>query len=138
MWQWIISKLCRCGYDARHILARNAAQIFPGRDARQWRLKEAIALELGKELLVRDGRFAAALGYDSQVVEVFQQFLVVRDWEYNGGAFAAIIGDVFNGAIASQATGVLRCLTDERDAHDQFAEGIAPGAGKNGQGRRSN
>jgi hypothetical protein len=47
-------------------------------------------------LLVRNGRLAAALGYDGQIFEVVQQFFVVGDWNNDGCAFAAIVGDVFN------------------------------------------
>ncbi len=56
-------------------------------DARQWRLKEAIALELGNELLVRDGGFAATLNYDSQVVEAFVWIVAVEDCTLKRGEF---------------------------------------------------
>jgi hypothetical protein len=65
-------------------------------DARHRRLKEAIALELGNELLVRNGGLFSALCYDGQVFQVFQQFFVVGDWKNDGRAFAAIIRDVLN------------------------------------------
>jgi hypothetical protein len=65
-------------------------------DVRHYRLKEAIALELGNELLVRNGGLSPALCYDGQVFQVFQQFFVVGDWKHDGCAFAAIIGDVLN------------------------------------------
>jgi len=70
-------------------------------DFRHCRLKEAIALELGNELLVRNGRLVAPLGYHGQIFQVFQQFLVVGDWKNHGRTFAAVIGDVFN-SIAHQ------------------------------------
>ncbi len=35
-------------------------------------LKEAIALELGNELLVRNGRLLPALSYHGQIFQVFQ------------------------------------------------------------------
>jgi hypothetical protein len=55
-----------------------------------------IALELGNELLVRNGRLLPALCYDGQIFQVFQQFFVVGDWQNDRRAFAAIVGDVFN------------------------------------------
>ncbi len=65
-------------------------------DFRHCRLNEAIALELGNKLLVRNGRLVAPLGYHGQIFQVFQQFLVVGDWKNHGRTFAAVIGDVFN------------------------------------------
>ncbi len=65
-------------------------------DFRHCRLKEAIALELGNELLVRNGRLLPALSYDGQIFEVFQQFFVIRDWNNDGCTFAAIVGNVPN------------------------------------------
>ena len=41
-------------------------------EVRHCRLKEAIALELGNELLVRNGRLLPALGYHGQIFQVFQ------------------------------------------------------------------
>ena len=69
--------------------------VFPV-DVRHCRLKEAIALELGNELLVRNGGLSPALCYDGQIFQVFQQFFVVGDWKNDGCAFAAIIRDVLN------------------------------------------
>jgi hypothetical protein len=66
-------------------------------DVRHCRLKEAIALELGNELLVRDSWLSTALCYDGQILQVLQQFFVVRDWKNDGCAFAAIVSDIFNG-----------------------------------------
>jgi hypothetical protein len=65
-------------------------------DFRHCRLKEPIALELGNKLLVRNGRLLAALSYDGQIFEVFQQFFVLGDWNNDGCTFAAIVGDVLN------------------------------------------
>jgi hypothetical protein len=57
----------RCdGHDTRHIVARKAAQILPGRRAPR-KLNEAITLQLGNELLVRDGRLVAALCDNRQI-----------------------------------------------------------------------
>ncbi len=66
-------------------------------DVRHCRLKEAIALELGNELLVRNGGFSPALCYDGKIFQVLQQFFVVGDWKNDGCAFAAIVSDIFNG-----------------------------------------
>ena len=55
-----------------------------------------IALELGNELLVRNGRLLPALCYDGQIFQVFQQFFVVGDWQNDPRAFAAVIRDVLN------------------------------------------
>jgi hypothetical protein len=56
--------------------------------------REARALpKLGNELLVRNGRLLAALRYDCQIFEVFQQFFVVGDWNNDGCTFAVIVGD---------------------------------------------
>ena len=41
-------------------------------EVRHCRLKEAIALELGNELLVRNGRLLPALSYHGQIFQVFQ------------------------------------------------------------------
>ena len=65
-------------------------------DFRHCRLKEPIALELGNKLLVRNGRLLAALSYNGQIFEVFQQFFVLGDWNNDGCTFAAIVGDVLN------------------------------------------
>jgi hypothetical protein len=56
----------------------------------------AIALELGNELLMRNGWFLPALGYYGQIFQVFQQFLVVSHWKNHGCTFATIIRDVLN------------------------------------------
>ena len=60
------------------------------------RLKEAIALELGNELLVRDGGLAAALGYDGQIFQIFEQSLVIGNRQNDGSAFAVVVGNIFN------------------------------------------
>ena len=65
-------------------------------DFRHCRLKEAIALELGNELLVRDGGLAAALGYDGQIFQIFEQFLVIGNRKNDGSAFAVVVRDVLN------------------------------------------
>jgi hypothetical protein len=65
-------------------------------DFRQCRLKEAIALELGNELLVRNGGLLPALCYDGQIFEVFQQLFVLSDWNNDSRTFAAIVGNVLN------------------------------------------
>ena len=52
--------------------------------------------KLGNELLVRNGRLLAALRYDCQIFEVFQQFFVVGDWNNDGCTFAVFVGDVLN------------------------------------------
>jgi hypothetical protein len=65
-------------------------------DFRQGRLKEAIALELGNELLVRNGGLLPALCYDGQIFEVFQQLFVLSDWNNDSRTFAAIVGNVLN------------------------------------------
>jgi hypothetical protein len=65
-------------------------------DFRHCRLKEAIALELGNELLVRDGGLTAALGYDGQIFQIFEQFLVIGNRKNDGSAFAVVVGNVFN------------------------------------------
>src|SRR5438105_3098180 len=44
------------------------------------------------------------------------------------------VGNQYHKLIAHDA--VLKCLTDERDVDDQFAERVATRSGKNGQGRR--
>src|SRR5204863_9202429 len=41
-------------------------------EVRHCRLKEAIALELGNKLLVRNGRLLPALSYDNQIFQVFE------------------------------------------------------------------
>ena len=51
-------------------------------------------LELGNELLVRDGGLLSTLGYNGQSFEVFQQFFVIGNWKNDRRAFAAIIRDV--------------------------------------------
>jgi len=60
-------------------------------------LKEAIALELGNELLVRNGRLLPAFDYDGQIFKVFQKFFVVGDGDNDRRAFAAIVGNVLYG-----------------------------------------
>jgi hypothetical protein len=65
-------------------------------DFRQCRLKEAIALELGNELLVRNGGLLPALCYDGQIFEVFQQLFVLSDWNNDSRTFAPIVGNVLN------------------------------------------
>ena len=65
-------------------------------DFRHRRLKEAIALELGNELLMRNGWLLPALSYYRQIFQVFQQFLVVGDRKNDGCALATIIRDVLN------------------------------------------
>ena len=65
-------------------------------DFRHCKLKEAIALELGNELLVRDGGLATALGYDGQIFQIFEQFLVIGNRKNDGSAFAMVIGNIFN------------------------------------------
>jgi hypothetical protein len=63
-------------------------------DARHSSSKEAIALELGNKLLVRNGWLSAALSYDCQIFQIFQQFFIVGNRKHNGCAFAALISDV--------------------------------------------
>ena len=60
-------------------------------------LKEAIALDLGNELLVRNGRLLPAFDYDGQIFKVFQKFFVVGDGDNDRRAFAAIVGNVLYG-----------------------------------------
>lgn len=48
-------------------------------EVRHRRSNEAIALELGDELLVRNGGLVPALCYDRQIVQILQHFLVVGD-----------------------------------------------------------
>ena len=57
---------------------------------------EPITLELGNELLVRDGGLAAALGYDGQIFQIFKHFLVIGNRKKDGSGFAVVVGNIFN------------------------------------------
>ena len=57
-------------------------------------LKDAIALELFDELLMGNCGFIAALGDNGQVVQVLDQLLIVRNWQDDGGALAALVGKI--------------------------------------------
>src|SRR5206468_11006653 len=60
-------------------------------------LKDAIALELGNELLVRDGGFFTALGHNRQILQILQQLFVLGNRQQNSGAFTALVREILNG-----------------------------------------
>ena len=45
-------------------------------------------------MLVGNHGFVASLGDYRQIVQIFEELLVVADWQDDGGSFAAVIGDV--------------------------------------------
>ena len=47
-------------------------------------------------MLVRDSGLAAALGYDGQIFQIFEQFLVIGNRKNDGGAFAVVVRNIFN------------------------------------------
>jgi len=52
-----------------------AAKAKTSADVHDRLLKGSIALEVGEEWLVRDDGLVAALGYDGEIFQVFEQFL---------------------------------------------------------------
>ena len=92
-------------------------------------LKSAIALEVGNEGIVGDNGFAAALGDDCEIVQIFEELLVVGDGKNDGGALAMLVSEILQGlAHTAKATHCpLRCrdriekltlrLLDETDGH---------------------
>lgn len=89
--QWLVGELFYFRDDSRG--TRRSSLVV---DFRHCRLKEAIALELRNELLVRDGGLAAALGYDGQIFQILEQFLVIGNRKNDGSAFAMVVGNIFN------------------------------------------
>jgi hypothetical protein len=57
-------------------------------------LKEAIAPQLGFELLVGNGRLFAPLGNRCQIIQIFQQLLSIRDWEYDRRLLASLVREI--------------------------------------------
>ncbi len=51
-------------------------------------------LQVGNEWVVRNHRFVASLGDYCQVVQIFEELLVVVDWKNDGSALAAVVSEV--------------------------------------------
>ncbi len=51
-------------------------------------------LQVGNEWVVRNHRFVASLGDHCQVVQIFEELLVVVDWKNDGSALAAVVSEV--------------------------------------------
>jgi len=57
-------------------------------------LNDAIPLEVGNELLMRDRWLVSPLGYDGQVLQIFQQLLILGNRKHNGRSLALIVGQI--------------------------------------------
>ena len=57
-------------------------------------LKDAIPLQLGFELLVRNGGLVPSFGYGRQIIQIFEKLLVICNREHNGCLRAGLVGQV--------------------------------------------
>ena len=60
-------------------------------------LKEPIPLQLRFELLMGYGRFLPPLGYCREIVEVFQQLFIIRNWQHDSRFLAGLVGEILQG-----------------------------------------
>ena len=103
-------------------------------ELRHWMLKDSITLEVGEECLVRDDGLVAALGYDGEIFQVFEQLLVIADGQHDCRAVAVLVREILQGL----AHGLKVTLRSSRSrasasgaptAQPIPAWGNAPGAG---------
>ena len=54
---------------------------------------------------MRNYRFFATLGDGREIIQIFHQLFIIRDWKHNGSFFARFVGEILNGfAHASKIT----------------------------------
>src|SRR5258706_4882983 len=63
-------------------------------EARQRISNDAIALEIGDELLMGNRRLVATLRNHCQVIQILQKLFVIRNREHYGRALAALVGQI--------------------------------------------
>ena len=71
-------------------------------ELRHWMLKGSIALEVGEESVVRDDGLVAALGYDGEIFQVFEQLLVIANGQHDCRAVAVLVREILQGLAHGQ------------------------------------